>query len=158
MDFNSKIKTIEWINNRSKMIDQRLLPKKMKFFEAKNVKQMYSAIKDMIVRGAPAIGIAGAHGVSLAAIELSKKYKDKNQFIKALAEKAEYLNSSRPTAVNLNWAIEKQLKLAKSVSGDVNEIVNKLIENGVKLENEDIEINKKMGNYGAERGNDFDTL
>ena len=153
MDFNSKIKTIEWINNRSKMIDQRLLPKKMKFFEAKNVKQMYSAIKDMIVRGAPAIGIAGAHGVSLAAIELSKKYKDKNQFIKAaatfnalsdaLAEKAEYLNSSRPTAVNLNWAIEKQLKLAKSVSGDVNEIVNKLIENGVKLENEDIENKKK---------------
>ena len=150
MDFNSKIKTIEWVNNRSKMIDQRLLPKKLKFYEAKNVKQMYSAIKDMIVRGAPAIGIAGAHGVSLAAIELSKKYKEKGEFLYALKEKAEFLKSSRPTAVNLAWAVDKQYELAKSTYGSVDEITVLLINNGIKLENEDIEINKKMGEYGAE--------
>ena len=150
MDFNSKIKTIEWVNDRSKMIDQRLLPKKLKFYEAKTVKQMYSAIKDMIVRGAPAIGIAGAHGVSLAAIELSKKYKEKGLFLDALKEKAEYLKSSRPTAVNLAWAVDKQYDLAKSLNCSVAEITQKLIENGVILENEDIEINKQMGEYGAE--------
>ncbi len=150
MEFNSKIKTIEWVDDRSRMIDQRLLPKELKFFEAKTVKQMYDAIKDMIVRGAPAIGIAGAHGVSLAAIELSKKYKEKCSFLNALKEKTEFLKSARPTAVNLSWAADKQFELAKSTNGSVEETVKALIDNGIKLENEDIEINKKMGEYGAE--------
>ena len=150
MDFNSKIKTIEWIDNKSRMIDQRILPEKFKLLDIKNVKQMYTAIKDMIVRGAPAIGIAGAHGISLAAIELSKKTKNKEEFLSELKEKAQYLKSSRPTAVNLAWAIDKQIELAKSTEGNVKEITQKLIENGIKLENEDIEINKKMGEYGAE--------
>ena len=150
MGFNSKIKTIEWIDNKSRMIDQRFLPKKFKLYDAKNYKQMFTAIKDMIVRGAPAIGIAGAHGVSLAAIELCKKIKNPERFKIALREKAEFIKSSRPTAVNLSWAIEKQLQLAESVNGSVKEITERLIENGIKLENEDIEINKKMGDYGAE--------
>ena len=150
MDFNSKIKTIEWVDNKSRMIDQRILPEKFKLIDVKNVKQMYSAIKDMIVRGAPAIGIAGAHGVSLAAIELSKKIKNKEEFLSALKEKAQYLKSSRPTAVNLAWAVDKQIELAESISGNVKEITQKLIENGIKLENEDIQINKRMGEYGAE--------
>lgn len=150
MEFKSKVKTIEWIDNKSRMIDQRILPKKFKLVDIKNSKQMYYAIKDMIVRGAPAIGIAGAHGISLAAIELSKKIKDTKLFLSELEKKAEYLKSSRPTAVNLMWAIEKQMKLAKSIKATPKEITKKLIDNGIKLENEDIEINKKMGDFGAE--------
>ena len=150
MEFKSKVKTIEWIDNKSRMIDQRLLPKEFKLVDIETVKEMYFAIKDMIVRGAPAIGIAGAHGISLGAIELSKKIKERAIFLEKLQEYADYLISSRPTAVNLFWAINKQMTLAKSIQGEPKEITEKLIENGIKLENEDIEINKKMGDYGAE--------
>lgn len=150
MAFESKIKTIEWVNNVSRMIDQTILPYEFKTVDIKTTEEMYFAIKDMIVRGAPAIGIAGAHGVSLAAIELAKITSDKTTFISKLKEKADYLKSSRPTAVNLMWAVDKQMELANKTNGSVDEIKNTLIENGIKLENEDIEINKKMGDYGAE--------
>jgi methylthioribose-1-phosphate isomerase len=150
MAFESKIKTIEWVDNVSRMIDQRILPKEFKLVDIKTTEEMYFAIKDMIVRGAPAIGIAGAHGVALAAIELSKTEKDRQSFLNKLKEKAEYLKSSRPTAVNLMWAVDKQMELALKTQGSVEDIKNALIKNGIKLENEDIEINKKIGDYGAE--------
>lgn len=150
MAFESKIKTIEWVDNVSRMIDQTILPKEFKLVDIKTTEEMYYAIKDMIVRGAPAIGIAGAHGVALAAIELSKTEQDKQMFLNKLKEKAEYLKSSRPTAVNLMWAVDKQMEVAKSTQGSIEDIKNALIKNGIKLENEDIEINKKMGDYGAE--------
>lgn len=150
MAFESKIKTIEWVDNKSRMIDQTLLPKTFKTVDITNAKDMYFAIKDMIVRGAPAIGIAGAHGVALAALELSKKHSDKKLFLEELKEQADYIKSSRPTAVNLMWAVDKQMKLADETTGGVIDIVNALVQNGIKLENEDIEINKKMGDYGAE--------
>ncbi len=150
MVFESKIKTIEWVNDVSRMIDQRILPKEFKLVDVKTADEMYVAIKDMIVRGAPAIGIAGVHGVALAAIELSKTISDKTEFLNKLKTKAEYLKSSRPTAVNLMWGVDKQIELACHTDGSPDEITKVLIENGIKLENEDIEINKKMGDYGAE--------
>lgn len=150
MAFESKIKTIEWVNNVSRMIDQTILPYEFKTVDIKTCSEMYSAIKNMIVRGAPAIGIAGAHGVVLAAMELEKTIKSRNEFLCELQKKADYLKSSRPTAVNLMWAVDKQMKLASETTGDVESIVKALKNNGIKLENEDIEINKKMGDYGAE--------
>lgn len=150
MAFESKIKTIEWVDNKSRMIDQRILPYEFKTVDIKTADEMYFAIKDMIVRGAPAIGIAGAHGISLAAIELSKNTTDRTEFLNKLKEKAEYLKSSRPTAVNLMWAVDKQFEIASNMQNSVLEITQALISNGIKMENEDIEINKKMGDYGAE--------
>lgn len=153
-DFNSKIRTIEWGVNEanplgySRMVDQTLFPQKFEYVEIKTAKQMYDAILTMIVRGAPAIGIAGAHGVALAAIELANLPKD--EFLKELESQAEYLKSSRPTAVNLMWAVDIQMNLAKNSSADVAGIVEELIQNGIKLENEDIEINKMIGYYGAQ--------
>ena len=146
MAFESKIKTIEWVNNCSRMIDQTILPYEFKTVDVTTTEGMYYAIKDMIVRGAPAIGIAGAHGVALAAIEL----KNKDNFLTELEKAGEYLKSSRPTAVNLAWAVDKQLELAKKTTGTPEEITKVLIQNAIKMENEDIEINKKMGDYGAE--------
>jgi len=145
------------------MIDQTVVPYELKYVDIKTGQQMYDAIQTMIVRGAPAIGIAGAHGVALYALEISKQYltqeergkrkekrADVDAFIAKLTEKAEYLKSSRPTAVNLRWAVDKQLELVQNSSSDIDGIVKELIENGIKLENEDIEINKKMGDFGAE--------
>lgn len=150
MTFTSKIKTIEWLENKSRMIDQTLLPHYFKTVDIVSSEGMYDAIKTMIVRGAPAIGIAGAHGVSLAAIELSKITSDVNEFLKLLAQKAEFIKSSRPTAVNLMWAVDKQMKVAFSTNSTVSGITNAIVQNGKKMELEDIEINKRLGDFGAQ--------
>ena len=152
MDFKSKIKTIEWIKekNVSRMVDQLVIPYEYKMVDIATSQDMFNAIKTMIVRGAPAIGIAGAHGVILAAKEIAKNTTDKKDFLTKLAEKAEYLKSSRPTAVNLMWAVNKQMELVKNCDKTIEEMIEMLVENGIKLENEDIGINKKIGDFGAE--------
>lgn len=150
MAFESKIKTIEWVNNASRMIDQTVLPKEFVLKDVTTAEEMYDAIKTMIVRGAPAIGIAGAHGVALAALQAEKQNLSRADFDKFVKEKGEYLKSSRPTAVNLMWAVDKQLELLADTALSVEEMTQKLIDNAVKMENEDIEINKKMGDFGAE--------
>lgn len=150
-NFESNIRTIQWVDNVSRMVDQTLFPYEYKYVDIKTGQQMYDAIQTMIVRGAPAIGISGAHGVALYALEgVNAGKTSKEEFIPWLIEKANYLASSRPTAVNLQWAVEKQLEIVKNSTSDVQGIVKELIENGIKLELEDIEINKKMGDYGAE--------
>lgn len=144
-------KTIEWIKESetygySRMIDQIVIPYEYKKVDIKTSTQMYDAIKTMIVRGAPAIGIAGAHGVVLAAIES----REKSNFIEEVKNISKYINSSRPTAVNLIWAINEQLKILEENSSKTpDEIIKLLVENAIRLENEDIEINKKIGDFGA---------
>ena len=151
-EFHSKIKTVEWIKTGdlkgvSRMVDQTLIPYEYKKVDIKTTEQMYNAIKTMIVRGAPAIGISGAHGAALCAIELLEK-KEQN-FTEELKKGIEYINSSRPTAVNLSWALNEQLKIIDK-GGTKEDITRALIENAIKLENEDIEINKKIGDFGAQ--------
>ena len=151
-EFHSKIKTVEWIKTGdlkgvSRMVDQTLIPYEYKKVDIKTTEQMYNAIKTMIVRGAPAIGISGAHGAALCAIELLEK-NEKN-FTEELKKGIEYINSSRPTAVNLSWALNEQLKIINK-GGTKEDITHALIENAIKLENEDIEINKKIGDFGAQ--------
>lgn len=148
-EFKSNIRTIQWTDNISRMVDQTIVPYDFKYVDIKTGQQMYDAIQTMIVRGAPAIGIAGAHGVALYALELEKQNLSREEFISQLIEKAEYLKSCRPTAVNLRWAVEQQVELVKESKADIKGIVEELIANGIKLENEDIEINKKMGDFGA---------
>lgn len=150
MAFESNIRTIQWVDNVSRMVDQTLFPYEFKYVDITSGQQMYDAIQTMVVRGAPAIGIAGAHGVCLYALEGQDKGFTRDEFVKWLIENAHYLVSSRPTAVNLRWAVEKQVELIKNSKSDIKEIIEELIANGIKLENEDIEINKKIGDFGAE--------
>lgn len=155
VEFKSNIKTIEWtqkeeMNGVSKMIDQTLIPYEYKYIEIKTGQDMFDAIKTMIVRGAPAIGIAGAHGVCLYAQEFAKTIQNLDEFKTKLKERAEYLISCRPTAVNLRWAVEKQIELINSSNSNIKELIKELIKQAIKLEDEDIKINKRMGNYGAE--------
>ena len=150
MEFKSKIKTIEWMGTYSKMVDQTVIPYEYKFVNITDGQEMFDAIRTMIVRGAPAIGIAGAHGIVLFAQEGAKKYNNKNEFVEWLIAKAEYMKTSRPTAVNLMWACEKQIEVIKNSNSNINGIVEELKINAIKLENEDIEINKRIGDYGAE--------
>lgn len=144
-------KTIEWIKTSditgfSRMIDQIVIPYEYKKVDIKTTQEMYDAIKTMIVRGAPAIGIAGAHGVVLAAIENINS----DNFYEDVKKQSEFINSSRPTAVNLSWAIKKQLDLIEENQNKTREEIIKLLaDNAIKMENDDIEINKKIGEYGA---------
>ena len=151
MEFKSKIKTIEWVDNYSRMVDQTVIPYEYKFVNITSGDDMFNAIRNMIVRGAPAIGIAGAHGIVLYAQEGVQKGIDNiDEFKQFVIEKAEYMKTSRPTAVNLMWACQKQIDLIRNSKSDIKGIVEELKQNGIKLENEDIEINKKIGDYGAE--------
>ncbi len=149
-EFKSKIRTIEWVDTFSRMVDQTKFPYEFSFVDITTGQDMFDAIKTMIVRGAPAIGIAGAHGVVLYAQELEKENLSRDEFISKLLEKADYMATSRPTAVNLMWAVEKQKEVIKNSTSDIKGLIEELKQNGIKLENEDIEINKKIGDYGAE--------
>lgn len=150
VEFQSKIKTIEWVETFSRMVDQTKFPYEFSFVDIKSGDDMFDAIRTMIVRGAPAIGVAGAHGIVLYAQELQAKNLSREDFVKALLEKADYMATSRPTAVNLMWAVEKQKEVIKNSTSDIDGLVEELRQNGVKLEKEDVEINKKIGDYGAE--------
>ena len=148
-EFKSKIKPIEWIDTYTRMVDQTKFPDEYVYVDIKTGQQMFDAIRTMIVRGAPAIGIAGAQGVTLYAQELAVKNLPLEEFKKQLHEKADYLVSSRPTAVNLYWAVEKQKEIIQNHSGKIEDLIQQLRLNGKKIELEDIEINKKIGDYGA---------
>ncbi len=148
-EFTSKIRTIEWIDTYSRMVDQTKFPEHFDYVDIKTGQDMFDAIKTMIVRGAPAIGIAGAHGVVLYAQELAKQDLTFDEYKKELLEKADYMASARPTAVNLMWAVEQQKNIIKNAKSDKQALIDDLKFNGKKLELEDIEINKKIGDYGA---------
>ncbi len=150
MAFESKIRPIYWDNGVSKMLDQTIIPYEYKYVEIKTGDEMFDAIKTMIVRGAPAIGIAGAQGVVLYAIEGSKKYSDINEFKNWLIQKADYMATSRPTAVNLMWACDEQKKVIKNSASDIDGLIKELTDKAVEIELDDIERCKKIGDYGAE--------
>lgn len=149
-EFTSKIRTIQWIDTYSRMVDQTKFPDKFEYVDIKSGEEMFSAIRTMIVRGAPAIGIAGAHGIVLFAQEGVNNFDTREEFAEWLIQKAEYMKTSRPTAVNLMWACQKQIDIIKSSTADKKGLIEELKQNAIKLENEDIEINKKIGDYGAE--------
>ena len=150
MSFESKIRTIQWIDNFSRMVDQTKVPYEYVTIDIKTGQQMYDAIQTMIVRGAPAIGVSAAHGVVLYAQELMSQKLSRDEFISELIKKSEYLKTSRPTAVNLMWAVDKQIEVIKNSTSDIEGIVEELKQNGIKMENDDISINKRIGDYGAE--------
>ncbi len=148
-EFTSKIRTIEWIDTYSRMVDQTKFPDHFEYINITTGQQMFDAIKTMIVRGAPAIGIAGAHGVVLYAQELEKENLTREDFVKQLLQKADHIAQARPTAVNLMWAVEKQKEIIKNSKSDIKTLIEELKANGKKMELEDIEINKKIGDFGA---------
>ncbi len=144
-----EIKTIEFKDDVLYLIDQRKLPITYEIFECKTYKEVDFAIKDMVVRGAPAIGATAAYGVVLAAKEFLNENKE--SFLENMEEALEVLNKSRPTAVNLMWAIKRMRNLIEENKElSVNEIYEKIRTEADSIFNEDIETNKKMGKYGNE--------
>jgi len=139
------IRSLEFKNNKLFLIDQRVLPQKYEKFICENYKDIEFAIADMVVRGAPAIGVTAAYGVVLAALEFIKL--PKKQFLEQLNMACDIINNSRPTAVNLMWAI-KQMRTFLIDNDTPAEILHKLKMEADKIADEDVKTNKKMGQFG----------
>src|SRR5437764_3279734 len=115
------LQTVAWKGGKVRLIDQTVLPEQLSYVELTDWRAVAQAIRTMVVRGAPAIGCTAALGMALAARQLETA--DRAEFLIALYAAAERFRQSRPTAVNLFWAIDRMLGLARSTAGPPAEIV-----------------------------------
>ena len=139
------VKTIEWKNDRVIMLDQRLLPHREVYRVCRDSNEVATAIRQMVIRGAPAIGVAAAMGVALGALKSPAKSFDRS-FERNLVA----LGNTRPTAVNLSWALQRmrQVYLANRSQG-VDTVRGALKEEAQKIYKEDIAANRQLGKYGV---------
>ena len=138
-------KAITWQNNQLVLLDQRMLPNIVEFIECDSVEKVATAIKDMVVRGAPAIGVAAAYGVVIAArIAFNKSQTTWKELIKA---DLDLLERARPTAVNLKWAISRMQNSILAIKDE--DPVEVLLQVAKDIHHEDVESNKIIGKNGA---------
>ena len=149
------LKTVEWKDNSVIMIDQTKLPNTLEFVTYVDFNQVADAIRNLVVRGAPAIGVSGAFGLALASLQSNAT--DKNELIKYLESAKKILFDTRPTAVNLAWGLNKIMEVAKQAS-TVDEIRNNVVETAKKMAQDDIKINMTMGKNGSQLFDDNDTI
>jgi methylthioribose-1-phosphate isomerase len=141
------VKTIEYIDGVVRMIDQTRLPNEKVFVDCTTVEDVGHAIKTMIIRGAPAIGVAAAMGISLAADAIDAP--DFDTFYEDLETQCDTLGQARPTAVNLAWAIDRMKRVAcDNNSMSVSELKVRLKQEALSICEEDISANQAMGNHG----------
>ena len=152
---HSSLRTVEWKDNKVVMIDQTKLPNQLVYVEFSDYNQVADAIRNLVVRGAPAIGVSGAFGLALAALQSSASTRE--NFLEDLEKARKLLFETRPTAVNLAWGLEKIMTIAKS-GNTVEQIKELVISKAKKMADEDIEINKTMGKIGSVLFDNNDTI
>jgi len=141
-------KTIEWKNNMVVMIDQRLLPNEEVYRTYMDFLDVAEAVREMVIRGAPAIGVAAAMGIALGAIDI--KSKERKEFVKQFNHICNVMAHTRPTAVNLFWAIDRMKRIVKeNPKLGADELKERLVEEAKRIYEEDIEINRQMGRHGS---------
>ena len=150
-----ELRTVEWKNNSVVMIDQTKLPNELVFVTYTDYNDVANAIRTLVVRGAPAIGVSGAFGLALAVLQSSSESLD--GLLSDLEKAKKILFETRPTAVNLSWGLEKIMEVAKQ-GKTVSEIRDTIITKAKQMAEEDINTNKKMGKNGAELFHDNDTI
>jgi len=144
---NRNVKSVLWENNRLYILDQTKLPVDVEMEEQTTVEQVWDSIKKLKVRGAPAIGVAGAYGLVIA----MRDYKNvpPEVFLKKLRESAVYLDSSRPTAVNLSWALKKVVQaVEKNNCKNSEEMFETVLVSARNIHEEDIQLCQKIGEFG----------
>ena len=145
----ASINTIEFKDGKLCLLDQRKLPKLFSIFECQNYRDVEFAIKDMVVRGAPAIGVAGAYGLVLAASEFIELPKE--EFLEQMKESVNVIGNSRPTAVNLMWAVKRIEAIIEENKEKSNvDIYKALLAEANTIEKEDLETNKAIARHGNE--------
>jgi len=154
MKTKSKVQTLVWEGKSLKLIDQRKLPLNIEYMVCDTYEKTGDAIKEMVVRGAPAIGVTAAYGVAIAGIEYSGL--SRQDFFKFIEKAIKFLSSSRPTAVNLFWALERMKEvLNKNKDLEIEAIRQSLIQEAQKIEIEDVSINRKIGENGLKAFDNF---
>jgi methylthioribose-1-phosphate isomerase len=142
-----KFKTIEWKGDRVRMLDQRRLPQEVHYLDCRNASSVAEAIRTMAIRGAPAIGIAAAMGIALAAKRI--RSNQTKMFRKSLERVCQEMKETRPTAVNLFWAVDRMEKILERVESDgVEETKRRLVREALRILETDVEVNRKIGMYG----------
>jgi methylthioribose-1-phosphate isomerase len=140
------IKPIEWLGDRVKILDQTKLPQKEVYLELSRYQDVVSAIAELKIRGAPAIGVAGAYGVALGALKI--KIKSRDDFLQKLCAITQAIAATRPTARNLFRALERMQKTAES-SKDIEQIKKALVNEAIKIHSEEAEATRKLSQLGA---------
>lgn len=141
------LKSIEWKDGKVFILDQSLLPHRIEYIECTDYHEVAEAIKTLKIRGAPAIGIAAAMGVALGAERLNTE--DRSEFLKSIDSIMEVMLKTRPTAVNIRWAMERLKRLINSESGKgVRELKEIFKKEALKILEEDIETNRSIGLHG----------
>ncbi|RMD97929.1 MAG: S-methyl-5-thioribose-1-phosphate isomerase, partial [Calditrichaeota bacterium] len=142
------VTTIEWVGQKIRMIDQTQLPLKLVYLDIDQVETLGEAIRNLRVRGAPAIGVAAAFGILLGIQHHADE--DEQGFFQKLHETAEYLRRTRPTAVNLAWALDQMLAVAHAQKGKpVAEIKQALLQKAKDIYEQDRQTNRKLAAHGA---------
>lgn len=144
---DSNVCTLKWERPVLKLIDQRKLPFEEVYYSCTNVEETAVAIKEMVVRGAPAIGVTAAYGAAIAALDFKGSKKDR--FLSHMDEKIKDLSKTRPTAVNLFWALDRMKRIINDNNTlDINGIREKIILEAERIEEEDLRINYRLGDNG----------
>ncbi len=151
----AELLTVTWKDNSVVMIDQTKLPNKLEFVKCTSYEQVADCIKKLVIRGAPAIGAAAAMGIALAAVK--SKAKTPNELMHELESAFQTLRSTRPTAVNLFWALERVMKKAREMSS-AKAIRDAVLKEALLMAEEDINANKQMGSFGAALIGDGDVV
>jgi methylthioribose-1-phosphate isomerase len=139
--------TIEWKKDRVIMIDQRKLPEKEVYVECTDYNQVAEAVEKMVIRGAPAIGIAAGYGVVLGLLRVESEEKMDEEFDRIYRR----LERTRPTARNLFWVLERMKKtFEKNKRLSFSQLKQRLIQEAMDIEREDVETNKKIGSWGKD--------
>lgn len=137
---------VVWFDDHVRLIDQTRLPNEFDLVEIRRFEDMALAIETMIVRGAPAIGVAAAYGVYLGAREI--KTNDRSEFLAQLETIAARLRATRPTAVNLFWAIDRMMNVAAHTSGSVEQMQATLLKMAQTINADDVQTCQQIGDHG----------
>jgi len=152
---HSSLRTIEWKDNKVVLIDQTKLPNELVFVEYSDFNEVANAIKTLVVRGAPAIGVSGAFGLALAALQSNASTKE--ELLADLETAKKILFETRPTAINLKWGLDKIMQIANNGT-QVSQIKNEIIDAAKQMAEDDIKVNMAMGKNGSELFEDNDTV
>ncbi|CAI5736836.1 unnamed protein product [Peronospora destructor] len=151
---NERMRSVLWTNGGLQLIDQRKLPMELVLMRCNTVDDVTHAITDMAVRGAPAIGAAGAFGLALGAKNFqATESSTREEFLKALEQAKATIDAARPTAVNLTWATDrvvKELRVKVQGQASVADLVTYTLTIAQALAEEDVAINKRLSQFGAE--------
>ncbi|MDH5441213.1 MAG: S-methyl-5-thioribose-1-phosphate isomerase [Candidatus Bathyarchaeota archaeon] len=150
------MRTIEWENGVVVTIDQTMLPHDEILLELTDCVQVASAIKEMKIRGAPLIGVAAAYGLALTAYH--SKAEEREELLRELERSADLLKRTRPTAVNLFWAVDRVLGSVRSVSADVETVKKMVVDEAERMADEDAEANRRIGEHGSKLIKDGDVI